>query len=155
MANKGLIVIGIIIIVFVFYVNNVMFSAQEIQQLEIANYLCNAEVFGIPIGQLGQATSPEIAQRCNMIDQFMPVIKYRLYLYGLGIVLVIIGAAIGMGGKKSREKSKPENTKEEIAEESKSEKKKEDEEHVKILKARYARGEITKAQFNEMKKDLD
>jgi len=158
MSNTGLIVLGIIILGLAFYVNNILFTPQEIQQLELANYLCNSEVFGIPVGHMGQAMSPDIANKCNMINQFMPVVQYRMYIYGLGILLIIIGAVVGRG------KSKPKEEKKEVIErdthikssaEIKAEDRKEEVEHIKILKSRYAKGEITKKQFEQMKKDLE
>lgn len=95
MANKGLIVIGIIIIIGVFYLTNIYLTPQQIQQIELANYVCNLEVMDIPLGALGRAISPDAANECEKVEMIMPVIKYRLYLYGLGILLIIIGVAIG------------------------------------------------------------
>ena len=95
MANKGLIIIGLLMIAGVFFVTLILFTPQQISQIEMANYLCNAEVLGIPVGQIGQSLSSDIAQRCEMVNLLMPIIKYKLYIIVIGFILMVAGVALG------------------------------------------------------------
>jgi len=80
------------------------------------------------MGQLGQAYSGEAVKTCS---------EYNILIYGiygsvpLGIVLIIVGVV------------KPSISKE-----------KKDPNSLELLKDRYAKGEITKEEFDKIKKDL-
>ena len=90
--------------------------------------ICNSAM-----GQLGQAYSGEAVKTCS---------EYNMLIYGiygsgiLGIVLIAVGA--GVLGKKEED----------------SERKVEDD-AIDILEKRYAKGEITKEEFDKMRKDLE
>jgi|GEM_PF-6180483 len=104
MTSKALIVIGILIIVFTFYVNYMMFTPEEISILKTADFLCNFEIAGIPAGQIGQAVAeyvaPDLVRVCEKAKTFLPIIKYEFYLYILGVIVLVVGLAVG--GKQER-----------------------------------------------------
>lgn len=77
------------------------------------------------MGQLGQAFSGDIVKACSEFNVFL------MGVYGFGIsgaVLMIVGAIIPESSKKNTS--------------------------LDILKERYAKGDITKEEFDKMKKDL-
>jgi len=81
------------------------------------------------MGQLGQAFSGEAVKTCSEWNNLL----YGIYGAGvLGVILIIVGAVV------------PSKSKEE-----------EDSNSLDILKDRYAKGEITKEEFDKMKKDLE
>ncbi len=81
------------------------------------------------MGQLGQAYSGEAAKTCSEWNNLL----YGIYgSVPLGIILIIVGVV------------KPSKSEEE-----------EDSNSLEILKDRYAKGEITKEEFDKMKKDLE
>lgn len=99
MGSKALVVIGILVIGFTFYVNYIMFTPQEISILKAADFLCNFEIAGIPAGQIGQAVAeyvaPDLVRVCEKAKTFLPIIKYEFYLYVLGVIILIVGLAVG------------------------------------------------------------
>jgi putative membrane protein len=86
------------------------------------------------MGQLGQTLSAEIQQGCS---------DYKLAtlgIYGLGlvgIILIIVGAVISRGQKEAHHEREVED------------------DAIDILEKRYAKGEITKEEFDKMKEDLE
>jgi len=134
MAKGGLIVGGAVLLViavigYVIPVNDVTTEGFPIT-ITIPNAvgICNSD-----LGQLGQVYSSEVAQSCSMYSLMV------MGIYGsgiLGIVLIAVGA--GMSGKKK------ENYEKEV-----------DDDALDILDKRYAKGEITKEEFDKMKKDLE
>ncbi|MCX6818206.1 MAG: zinc ribbon domain-containing protein [Candidatus Aenigmarchaeota archaeon] len=99
MTNKALIVIGILVVGFTFFVNYIMFTPQEISVLKSADFLCNFQIGGYNIGQFGQAiaeyVAPELVRTCEKAKTFMPFIQYEFYLYVLGLIILVIGLAVG------------------------------------------------------------
>ena len=81
------------------------------------------------MGQLGQAYSGEAVRICSEYN----ILLYGIYGSGLvGIILIIVGVVV------------PEKSEEE-----------EDASSLEILKERYAKGELTKEKFDEMRKNLE
>jgi len=109
MANSGLIVLGILMILGIFFFTNIMISPQQRSQIELANKACGSSFLGIPIGQIGQALSPEIARECRNVSGISQIFSIAPFGYLIGFVLLIAGLAIG-GEKKEtivREVVKP------------------------------------------------
>ena len=81
------------------------------------------------MGQMGQAYRSDVAQSCSEYTLMV------LGIYGsglLGIILLIGGASIS---EKLKEKKDPNS--------------------LELLKERYAKGEITKEEFDKIKEDLE
>ena len=96
------------------------------------------------LGQFAQL-SPEMAILCSEYKNYM------MGIYGaglLGIILIIVGAVTG--GHTNEEKILDTETGE-----TRYLDPGDDEKAIQILKERYAKGEITKEEFESMKKDLE
>ena len=133
MARVEIIGIGIILLTIAVagYVTPVGSEGHTIPQLN--------DVCGTGLGQFGQLFSAEITENCREFSLL------TLGIYGagiIGIILIIVGAAVSGGRKESEYISKVEETEEE-------------DDSLEILKKRYARGEISKEEFEEMKNDLE
>jgi len=90
--------------------------------------LCNSGM-----GQLGQAFSGDIVKACSEYNAFL------IGIYGsgiLGLILIIVGSVVSGGQKEVH----PEREVEDDA--------------IDILEKRYAKGELSKEEFDKMKKDL-
>jgi uncharacterized membrane protein len=83
--------------------------------------------------QTGQPTSP------RLIEQF----GFGLFMLIFGIIMIIIGFTLLIGGFVAKPKSKVGIIEKSI-----------DDEALKALKLRYAKGEITKEQYEQMRKEL-
>lgn len=100
------------------------------------------------MGQLGRTMSSEISQRCQTVALIQ---VFGLILVVIGLGLLIYGAvAKSKGGKSYSAKDEeidfsPQPTKEETQEEKNIR-------NLGILKERLARGEITKEEYDELKK---
>jgi len=135
MSNIAIVSVGCLLLViavigYVIPVNDVTTEGFAIT-ITIPNAvgICNSD-----LGQLGQVYNSEVAQSCSMYSLMV------MGIYGsgiLGIVLIAVGA--GMSGKKK------ENYEKEV----------DDDDALDILDKRYAKGEITKEEFDKMKKDLE
>ncbi len=143
MANGGTAIgIGVILITLAFFSYFIPISftlADETMSATVPQMVAFCES---GIGQFAQL-SPEIVKICSEFNTLM------LGIYGsglLGIILIIVGAAKG----DSKEKILHVDTGE-VKERST----KEHDKSIDILKERYAKGEITKEEFDEMKKDLE
>jgi len=95
-------------------------------------------------GQLGQAFSGDAQQICGQY-KIMALAIYGLGL--LGIILIIVGSVV-KGNKTEKEEDGQHLLRDELNP-------KEDETSMKILKERYAKGEISKEEFDDMKKNLE
>ena len=127
MVNGGLIGGGIVLLVIA--VIGYITPVAEGGTIPDLSALCNSGM-----GQLGQAFSGDVVKACS---------EYQMMLYGiygsglLGIILLIVGAVVS-GNKKESTYTR------EIEDDA-----------LDILEKRYAKGEITKKEFDEMKKDLE
>ena len=94
--------------------------------------LCNSGM-----GQLGQAFSGDIVKACSDFNGVL----YGIYGLGiLGIILLIVGAVIP---SKSKEKKEYQHEREV------------EDDAIDILEKRYAKGELSKGEFDKMKEDLE
>ena len=141
----GLVVLGLLFLIGSWLVSSV-FTAQEQSQLQLAGGVCNSG-----LGSLGSSISSTVANDCQQINNINAILNLVPIGYLLGIVFLLVGLV-------SRAKTKTEPThvphNQDIAEESKETKVSENE-PLKLLKIRYAKGDITKKQFDQMKKDLE
>ena len=90
--------------------------------------LCNSGM-----GQVGQAFSGEIVKGCSEFNGLL------MGVYGsgvIGIVLLIVGAVIPEKKEKDNEREVEDGA-------------------IDILEKRFAKGEITKEEFDKMRKDLE
>ncbi|MCK4730039.1 MAG: zinc ribbon domain-containing protein [Candidatus Aenigmarchaeota archaeon] len=88
-------ILGIIFFVGTFYITQIMISPQEKQQVELANQICNFDIYGIPLGQIGQAISPEAAGKCEEIKTISMVITWGWLGYVMGLFLLVVGLVTG------------------------------------------------------------
>ena len=90
------------------------------------------------IGQLAQywfGGDEDTRKTCNHVQ----MVTYGIYGVGLlGIILIIVGSVVSGTKKAKKEDVEP----------------KQDDDSMEILKKRYAKGEISKKEFENMKKDL-
>lgn len=101
--KAGLVVLGIIFMVGMFLFSNVIITPQQKQEVKLVNSLCNVNVglfgFDIPIGQAAQALSPEATEQCQQYSLISKIISYEMYVYIIGFVILVLGLALGGGGK--------------------------------------------------------
>ena len=91
--------------------------------------VCNSEM-----GQLAQSYSAEISKICSDYN----VMIMGVYGSGiLGLVLIVVGAVVSRGQKEDHHEKEVED------------------DPIDILEKRYAKGEITKEEFDDMKKNLE
>ncbi len=125
MAGAGIFVVGGVLLVIAALGYVIPIAGEEGYSLPQVVGLCNSGM-----GQLGQAFSGDIVKACSDYN----VMIIGVYGSGvLGVILMIVGAV------------KPESSK----------KDKTDMNSLEILKERYAKGEITKDEFDKIKKDLE
>ncbi len=85
------------------------------------------------MGQLGQAFSGDIVKACSRYNTFL------IGIYGsgvLGLILIVVGSVVP--GKKEEDYER------EVEDDA-----------IDILEKRYAKGELSKEEFDKMKKDLE
>ena len=113
-----------------------------------AGYIAPVTATGFTIPQVYDLCQSDMAQFAQSLEMFvgsqeitkicMDFKNYAFAVYGsgvVGIILVIVGA-VTSGAKQDESQLE------------------DDDEPIQILKERYAKGEITKEEFEQMKKDL-
>ena len=133
MANFPIIGVGILFLViagigFVYPVNE---DGHPIVQ---AHKICSSS-----LGQLGQFFEGQSAEEsCEQIK----LISYGVYGFGLiGIFFVVVGAVVSRAPEEYYQSEAEDDNKQDTS--------------LEILKQRYANGEITEEEFDEIKKHLD
>jgi len=86
------------------------------------------------LGQLGQLFSGSNQQTCQQIK----LVSYGVYGFGLLGIILLIAGSVASGGQKEAYYER-----------------REDDDALDIIEKRYAKGEITKEEFDNMKKDLE
>ncbi len=117
------------------------------------------------VGQVGRTFSQNIAEGCQM-HSIIQIISAVLFVVGIGLA---IGGAVARGGKSHGELSPVKRMREEYErgyeetrpktelkiEEPKKQNEKEDNvKNIGILKERLAKGEITKEEYDDLKKEF-
>jgi hypothetical protein len=97
--NSGLVALGISILVGMFFLGNIFITPQQKQQLELVSTACNFNIWGLPIGQIGQAISPETAEKCEQVKTAKQILSLQPYIYIGGFVLLVLGLALPSGKK--------------------------------------------------------
>lgn len=117
------------------------------------------------VGQIGRTFSQNMAQGCQ-IQSIIQIASAVLFVIGIGLA---IGGAVTKGGKshgelnpvkrmreeyeKGYEETRP-RTKSQIDESKKPDEKEDNIKNIGILKERLAKGEITKEEYDELKKEF-
>ena len=126
MAGTGIFVVGVFLLVIALI--GYVIPIDEGYSIPQVVGLCNSGM-----GELGQAFSGEIVKGCSEFNGLL------MGVYGagiLGVVLMIVGAV--RTGKKKEDYEK------EVEDDA-----------IDILEKRYAKGELSKEEFDKMKKDLE
>ena len=135
----GLLIFGIVIVVLA-YAASSYFTAQQQALLSVVGSGCNSV-----LGTLGSALSATIANDCQKVNAINTILAIVPVAYLVGGIFFFLGLVIP-GSRPVQEIRQP------VVKEETEQKTEED--AVKTLKLRYAKGEITKKQYDEMKKDL-
>lgn len=98
MPKTGLVILGIILLVGTFFLTQVIVTPQQKQQIELVKTACNFNLFGIPVGQIGQAISPDAANTCEQVRMASLIMTWGWIGYLIGFILLVAGVATG--GKK-------------------------------------------------------
>ena len=122
MVRYGVVILGVIVLVGTYYVLNIYITPQQKQQLALAQVACNANIGGIPLGQIGQMVSSEAAQACSQAATLSQILSVGPIGYLVGAGLVILGLVIGNGKKRKKvvyeeEEEEPEEEEAEVEEE--------------------------------------
>jgi len=136
----GLLILGLMILLLTFGFNSSI-SAQQQSLLQIVGGVCNS-----PLGTIGSALSATTAQDCQKVSNINLLLSLVPVAYILGGLLFLLGLVIP-GNKRNSNK-----TQQQIMPEDSN---KVEDETLRQLKLRYAKGEITKKRYEEMKKDLE
>lgn len=89
MARGGLIAIGIIIIVGIYFFTNIIYTPQQGAQLKIAKAACDST-----LGAMSGALSSSIAKDCQQVRIFATIFEFAPLLYLLGGILFLVGLAV-------------------------------------------------------------
>src|SRR3989344_3191630 len=96
MANTDLIVFSVLILLAAYGIDNEV-TPQERTQLELGFEACNFNYYGLPVGELGQGLSPDLAERCEEIKQQRSLLNLIDPAYMLGFILLVVGLFTGGG----------------------------------------------------------
>jgi len=97
--RQGILIAGILILIFTFMGHLVLLEQQQYYQLKAADTLCNSA-----IGAIGVVMSPDVAQKCQMISNLNAIFGFIPILYLIGAILVVAGAL--MSATKEEQSSK-------------------------------------------------
>jgi len=95
MVKVGLVILGTLLLIGTFYVAEIMITPQQKQQLDLIKQLCNINIYGIPLGQIGQALSPNLADQCEQVRITSLVMTWSWAGYVVGFILLVLGLALG------------------------------------------------------------
>ncbi len=93
MANSSLVVLGLLMIIGMFFFSNVMITPQQRSQIDLANSAC-----GSAFGKIGSAISGQVAEGCQQATIYNQVLSLSGPVYLFGFILLLVGLVIG--GKK-------------------------------------------------------
>ena len=133
MANGGAVAGGVIMLIIAVlgYVFPITDTGYTIPQI---NDICTSG-----LGQIGQLFSGDAQKVCREYGY----LTFGIYGFGLiGLILIIVGAAVSSSRKETEYIRTVEETEE-------------DDSPIDLLKKRYAKGEISKEEFEKIKKDLE
>jgi heme/copper-type cytochrome/quinol oxidase subunit 1 len=97
--NSLIFLLGFLIVIGTFVVANIIITPEQRNQIEIVNQMCGFNLFGVPLGKIGQAVNPEIAQQYQQIGILGKFFSVTPYLYAVGFVLIIVGLVLGQKTK--------------------------------------------------------
>jgi uncharacterized membrane protein len=136
--RHGLIALGIVIL-FIAWVFGSLFSAQSRAQLQTASSLCNSG-----LGTIGSSLSYSIAQNCQQVNTINTLLSIDPIVYFVGFIILVAGLVTSK--KQTETKGNKESSNNYDSDK---------DDPVRLLKQRYAKGLITKKQYDQMRKDLE
>lgn len=93
MANSSLVVLGLLMIIGMFFFSNVMITPQQRSQIDLADSAC-----GSVFGKIGSAISGQVAEGCQQATTYNQILSLSGPVYLFGFILLLLGLVIG--GKK-------------------------------------------------------
>ena len=94
MAKTGLVVLGVILLLITFVVLQVGLSPEDKNKIQAMNSLCTANVFGVPVGDIGQQLLGK-EEDCSKARSMVMLMDYGWIGYALGALFLIFGLATG------------------------------------------------------------
>lgn len=87
--NSGLVALGILALVGMFFIGNIIITPQQRNQVELASGIC-----GSFWGKLGGALSPEVAEECRKAQTAGQILSLEPFIYIVGFGLIVLGLAL-------------------------------------------------------------